>query len=232
MRRRLRQFRRIVKTCMGKDILPRIDVRVSTKRFGSEYGGWVVAHQDLNTESVVYSFGVGEDVSFDIDLIETFGLTVHAFDPTPKAIQWVKAQNLPGSFRLYEYGLATFDGQTSFHPPDNPEHVSHTILEKKAVRGRILSVPVKCLRTIMQEIGHKHVDVLKMDIEGAEYQVIDDICQSSIRPTQILVEFHHRFPMVSVEATKKAIASLRSSGYRLYSLSASGQEFSFIYQEV
>ena len=33
-----------------------------------------------------------------------------------------------------------------------------------------------------------------MDIEGAEYDVIDDILNSNIRIHQILVELHHRFP--------------------------------------
>jgi len=207
-----------------------VDTGVNTRRFGSDYGGWVLAHEKLDADSVVYSFGVGEDVSFDVDLIDTFGLTVHAFDPTPKSIKWVKAQNLPDNFRLHEYGLAAFDGQVSFHPPDNPEHVSHTILQKESTKAQAFTVPVKRLRTIMEELGHGHIDVLKMDIEGAEYQVIDGICQSGIRPVQILIEFHHRFPMVGVEATKKAIRQLRGIGYRLFSVSAtSGREFSFIH---
>jgi len=38
-----------------------------------------------------------------------------------------------------------------------------------------------------------------MDIEGAEYEVIDDLIASGIRPKQILVEFHHRFKNVGVK---------------------------------
>jgi FkbM family methyltransferase len=229
MRPYLRRVRRFVKACVGTDLITRLDTVVSAQRFGSDYGGWVLARENLDADSVVYSFGIGEDISFDIDLIRAFGLTVHAFDPTPKSIVWVKAQNPPDQFRLHEYGLAAFDGQASFHPPDNPRHVSHTMLENKSAGGQVLMAPVKRLRTVMEELGHGHIDVLKMDIEGAEYQVIDDICRSDIRPAQILVEFHHRFPMVGVGATKRAIGQLRGVGYRLFSVSESGQEFCFLH---
>ncbi|GIS18490.1 MAG: hypothetical protein CM15mP120_04060 [Pseudomonadota bacterium] len=43
----------------------------------------------------------------------------------------------------------------------------------------------------MRDLGHDHLDVLKMDIEGAEYAVLDDMLQSNILPDQLLVEFHH-----------------------------------------
>ena len=38
------------------------------------------------------------------------------------------------------------------------------------------------------------IDILKMDIEGAEYDVIDDIINSPVPIAQVLIEFHHRFP--------------------------------------
>jgi Methyltransferase FkbM domain len=49
-------------------------------------------------------------------------------------------------------------------------------------------LPVKRLATIMKELGHTRLDVLKMDIEGDEYDVLRDIADIPIR--QILVEMH------------------------------------------
>jgi len=80
----------------------------------------------------------------------------------------------------------------------------------------------------MQELGHSHIDILKMDIEGAEYDVIEDIRLSNIRPKQLLVEFHHRFPNIGISKSKQAISNLRKMGYQLFSISTSGEEFSFI----
>jgi len=213
---------------VGSDLWIKPDLDCERKRFGSEYGGWEVATDSLTPQTVVYSFGVGEDASFDTALIEHYHLTIHAFDPTPKSISWVRKQGFPRNFVLHEYGLAAFDGTVSFNPPVNPDHVSHTLLDRPSTQEKSIKVPVKRLKTIMSELGHQHIDILKMDIEGAEYDVIRDIYDSGIRPAQILVEFHHRFPGVGVGMTKQAISRIRSMGYGLFSVSSSKEEYSFI----
>lgn len=37
-----------------------------------------------------------------------------------------------------------------------------------------VEIPVKKLSTIMDELNHQKTEILKMDIEGAEYDVIED----------------------------------------------------------
>jgi len=44
--------------------------------------GWAVWPGSIRRDSVVYSFGVGDSVGWDLEMIERFGATVHAFDPT------------------------------------------------------------------------------------------------------------------------------------------------------
>jgi hypothetical protein len=39
---------------------------------------------------VVFSFGVANDIRFDTGVIDHFGCTVHAFDPTPRWVEWIK----------------------------------------------------------------------------------------------------------------------------------------------
>lgn len=69
-----------------------------------------------------------------------------------------------------------------------------------------------------------------MDIEGAEYGVIEDIIKKSILTRQILVEFHHRFDPFSMADTKKAIYSLINKGYEVFYISDNFQEFSLIFK--
>lgn len=129
---------------------------------------------------------------------------------------------------MHDYGIAAIDGNVSFSPPENPDHVSHTLLDRPSTKAKAISVPVKRLSTIMKELGHDQIDILKMDIEGAEYDVIKDIGKSGIGPLQILVEFHHRFPGVGIKRSKEAIDRLRSMGYQLFSVSTTNEEFCFI----
>jgi len=223
-----RKVKRAVKSLLGRDFFAKVDYRCPYQSFGSPYGGWTVAFEPIDARSVVYSFGVGEDASFDLALIERFGLKVYAFDPTPKSLAWVKKQAFPANFIMHACGIAHFDGNAWFTLPDNPDFVSSTILERPAKHAPV-QVPVKRLSTIMKELGHQHIDILKMDIEGAEYGVIEDLERCGIRPGQILVEFHHRFPEVGIAKSIHSISLLKRMGYGLYHVSGSGEELSFFY---
>lgn len=218
---------RWIKVVIGKDLMVIRDLKCHKVKIGSQYGGWVVNDLILHKNSIVYSFGVGTDISFDLGLIERFDLTVFGFDPTSQSIAWVKQQQLPSNFKLQEYGVSDFDGFAKFFSPENPNHISHSLLPRVS-KGKTIDVPFKKLKTIMVELGHAHIDVLKLDIEGSEYDVIEDVKANNIRPTQFLVEFHHRFPGIGVKKTKQAIQLIRSMGYRLFHVSSSGEEYSFL----
>jgi FkbM family methyltransferase len=228
MKRLVQRAKRLARAAVGKDFFPRLDLHCRARRFGSDYGGWEVAVEGIDHRSVVYSFGIGEDVTFDLALIERFGLTVHAFDPTPRSLRWVEAQQLTPGLVVHEYGLAARDGPVKFFPPANPNHVSHTVLGRATTEQDAITVPMKRLETIMGELGHDHIDLLKLDIEGAEYEVIEKLEPSATRPGQILVEFHHRFPAVGIAKTRAALAALRRMGYGLFAVSPTGEEYGFV----
>ncbi len=127
----------------------RPDVECPTLYLGSDYGGWCINPERISASSVVYSFGVGEDLSFDLALIERFGVSVHAFDPTPRSRQWVEAQSLPPQLEYHPFGIADSSGTAMFYPPANPEHVSHSLLNRPRTAARSIEVPVctRCRRS-------------------------------------------------------------------------------------
>ena len=67
-----------------------------------------------------------------------------------------------------------------------------------------------------------------MDIEGAEYEVLEGLLDSPILPTQLLVEFHHRFVKDGLNRTYELIGKLRNAGYRIFAISEIGREVSFL----
>jgi FkbM family methyltransferase len=208
--------------------LHRTEVRPRYAIHGSDYGGWPVIDGSLDSHAVVYSFGVGEDVSFDLALIERFGVTVHAFDPTPRCMEWLGRQTLPARFCFHDYGIAAQDGMVEFFPPVNPQHVSYS-LQPTIDRGSAPVIrPVHRLATIMSMLGHMELQLLKMDIEGFEYPVIDNLLQSSVLPQQLLIEFHHGMYGFRNVHTESSVARLRSAGYRIFYVSAVGREYGFV----
>jgi len=228
-RRTIRKMIIFAKKLVGKEVNLAIQVKCNREIHGEAYGGWCICPDNIDHDSIVYSFGVGEDISFDISLIEKYKCRVFAFDPTPRSIQWVKSQKLPMEFRMHEFGLADYDGTAKFYPPANPLHVSHTMLDEFGTESSSIEVPVLTLETIMKKLGHKHIDICKMDIEGGEYKAIEYmLLRSNIRPRQVLSEFHHRFSCLSIQHTLDAIKLLNQFGYKLFNISASSEEYSFI----
>lgn len=207
----------------------RVVVRCRTEFHGSPYGGWTLCPDGLDCDSVVYSFGVGEDITFDRSLIARFGVTVHAFDPTPRAVAWVRRQVVPASFVFHPYGVADYDGVAQFFAPDDPAHVSRSMVY--GARGaETAEGEVHRLETILRMLGHTRIDLLKLDIEGAEYAVLEDLIRSGVDVGQLLVEFHHRRPEIGATRTEEAIRRLREVGLRLFHISDNGQNYAFIHR--
>jgi len=67
------------------------------------------------------------------------------------------------------------------------------------------------------------------DIEGAEYEVLEGLLASPIKPGQLLAEFHHRFPAIGLEKTADMIRLLRKAGYKIFAVSDIGREVSFLH---
>lgn len=200
----------------------------------ASYGAWTFSPDALSAGGIVYSFGVGEDISWDIAIIEKYGVTVHAFDPTPRSAEFVKRQSLPREFVFHPYGVADYDGTALFYPPENSEWVSHTLLRRSCTAGKAIEVQVRRLGSIMSLLGHEKIDLLKMDIEGAEYAVIPDILNNSPvagGAEQLLVEFHHRFSGKGIKDTLRCIEALEAAGLRSFHISENGEDWGFAREE-
>jgi len=224
----MQRLRRVARAIAGKDALYYYDRNCVVAEFGAVGCAWTISPAHLCEASQVYSFGLGEDISFDLAVIERFGCTVHGFDPTPRSIQWVKSQRTPPQLKLHEYGLDKSDGVLRFHAPANPNFISHSAVHHQGTSNAVIELPVKCLDTILRELGTDKIDILKMDIEGSEYGVIPTVVENRARIGQLLIEFHHRFEGIGIRQTKHAVATLRQNGFQLFHVSPSGEELSFL----
>lgn len=220
-------IRKLLRIFIGKEVYFPLDIKIKKKLLGNFQAQWAIADEYLDENKVIYSFGVGTDISFDTCLIEKYDCNVFAFDPTPRSIEWIHRQNLPDKFKFYQYGISDKDGVITFFPPLDSDHVSFsTKAIEKNQKG--MQLPVYCLKSIMDKLGHSKIDVLKIDVEGSEYNVIKDLIKSNISIKQMLVEFHHRFGVYTKEDTRNAINNLRKIGYKIFYVSPTGEEYSFI----
>ena len=226
-RSRARIAIRRLKSLVGLDVYRRPEITADTVTLGAADGRWSVALEGLGPGSVVYALGVGTDISFERDLIAHCGVVVHAFDPTPIALDWAAKQVLPDGFILHAYGVADFDGTARFAAPRKRKFPSFSLV-RGAGAGPAVEAPVRRLVTLTTMLRLPPPDLVKMDIEGAEYSVLDDMLGSGIRPRQILVEFHHRWREVGARRTRDALALLGRHGYRIAEVAPSGLEYTLL----
>lgn len=157
-------------------------------------------------------------------------MAVHAFDPTPHSLEWLAEQALPASMIVHPLGIADIDGVLDFAPPAVDGHVSMSAVQQTAERGADhCRLEVRTLPTLLRtlQVG-RELSLLKMDVEGSEYGVIQHMLEHNIRPVQLLIEFHHRFDEIGPAETRRATNTLRDLGYALVHVSPNGEEMTFV----
>jgi FkbM family methyltransferase len=196
-------------------------------RLGTDYGGWWIPAA-TPPGTVAYCAGAGLDISFDKALLAR-GCYVTTFDPTPAAIAHIEAENIrDGHFRFVPVGWWSNDDELWFAAPairPGAQRVSHSAVIDRGGDGGF-HAKVNSVRALMKELGDDVVDLIKMDIEGAEYRVIGDLLEHGPLPTVLCVEFDQPHPL---RETLRTVRSLRGAGYVLARID--GLNYTFIRRE-
>ena len=204
-------------------------INLTKEWMGNNYGGFYIHPDGLNSNSIVFSFGVGEDISFDSALIKKYNLNVYAFDPTPKSIDFIMKQMPIKNFSFYPFGISKESDKKTFYLPKDSNHISGSLHQTDIVdHNNSLNLDFKSLNDILKDIQIKHIDILKMDIEGSEYDVIDSILSLDIVIKQILIEFHPQMFENGRKLTRNSFKNLEYKGFTCFAVSETFSEFSFI----
>lgn len=223
------KFLKKIKFYLEGKILLSPTIKINKKWIGNRYGGFYVSLENINKKSIIYSIGIGEDISFDNELIDLFDCTIYGFDPTPKSVEFVRKNKIKNNFKFSDVGISNKTERLPFYLPKNNNYVSGSLKKIKTVSNdNQIELEFKRLKDVMDELSHNHVSLLKMDIEGAEYDVIEDIIKEKLNIKQIIVEFHPQLINNGKSKTKTAIISLLNAGYELFGISDNYCEYSFI----
>ena len=209
-----------------------VDQQVNWVAYGARSGIWTICPDVLSSKSVIYSFGVGNNIAWDLEMIEHYGVELHAFDPTPRSVDWIGEQSLPEGFHFHPVGLCGFDGLSGFVVPRREHQFNYSSIGSEVGPGEKINCPVKRLANLQTELAHDVIDVLKMDIEGGEMQSLPDILTNSPLPGQLLVEFHYNYPEIPYDGFLDLVGQLRMADYQIFHISERGYEFSFIHQRL
>lgn len=197
---------------------PKIETEFKTIHVGTRYGGYDIYSNSLESP-VIISCGLGEDASFDVDMINRYNAKVIAIDPTPRSIKYYNSLKMrfgkkgagnydeSGNLVISFYDLSLVnelnflfenkaiwkvsDENLKLFYPINKEHISLSINKKKTNQNYFVAQTIS-IEDIYKKYNLEEVDILKLDVEGAELQIIESMLQKKIYPKQLLIEFDIR----------------------------------------
>jgi FkbM family methyltransferase len=215
-------------------------------RLGTKYGGWAFIDAPDLPSSTIISAGAGEDISFDLEFARRYNANIVLIDPTPRARAHVTSvmarihagepatgpllrtggQIDPwsydisglrdGQIRLVPLALWPEEGLVPFYEPVQRVDDSYSIVNLQNSR-RSISVNARPLHLILKQQKIDNLPLLKLDIEGAEIEVLRDMMARTIYPEQLLVEFDemHTPSRRSAKRIHSTIGLLKDHAYRL-----------------
>ncbi len=128
-------------------------------------GGYICVDEVIVRGGVAYSFGISDDVSWDLDVANKYGCDVYQYDHT--------IGRLPQTcdkFHFHRLGISAND----------------------EAEQKTMSLP-----SLLKANGHMNADrmILKMDVEGAEWEVLENLPQDILKRFGLLVMEMHDFHM-------------------------------------
>lgn len=178
---------------------------------GTPYGGWALPADTVQPGWVCYSVGAGGDVSFDAALLEQ-GATVRAVEPVAEYVERARSALGDGAGR---YTIL----EAALHGTDEPLRMRrHQDADSQALAstglyetGEFVTVRGRTLGSLMAEFGDERIDLLKIDVEGAEYELVPTLDLQALGVRVLLIQVHHN---QGLAAGRRLIDVIRAKGYR------------------
>jgi len=143
-------------------------------------------NHDLTGDSIVFDVGgyLGE---FTLDIYNKFKCNVYVFEPILEFYNVIKSkfEDNP-KVKVYNFGLSDKTRMESFY-------INGDATSAYTKRGKHVTVELKNINEFLDENSIDKVDLIKINIEGEEYPLLDHIIntKTSIKFDNIQVQFHN-----------------------------------------
>lgn len=183
-----------------------------------------VYRPDLTSDAVVVDAGCSYEADFSVCLITRHNVRAFGVDPTHKHGEALRAleKRYPGRFTHLPCAIAATDGTLTFHESRVNESGSLFTDHVNVVHDETTSYDVEAvtLGTLLKRMGVQSVDILKLDLEGAEYDLLDRTTAEELKPfKQLFIEFHHHaVSHFTVADTRRLVHRICGFGFHSFSV--------------
>ncbi len=173
---------------------------------------------DFHRGDVVIDLGanVGEVMEYFISK----GAVVHGYEPNPHAFQVLSARvGNKKNAHIHQCAVSNYDGSAHFwlhayHASNEVEFSQSGSLrqEKNNLGDDTIEVPVIDIKDVLS--AHDHIKLIKIDIEGGEYDIMDEILNRMDKIDIVLLETHETKSEAFVEPHRKLMAKIENSAHK------------------
>lgn len=179
---------------------------------GTAYGGWTIPVDLVTADWTCWCIGAGGDITFDLQLLDR-GALVRAFEPAPLYVEHAREQAAGRDrFTAQQVAIATEDGPLRLQISHHEGSSSVSSANLYDTEDSFIEVPGRTLASLKAELGDARVDLLKLDIEGAEYDVMKGVDLQALGVSVFSTQLHHTG---SVADARALIADVQRQGYAL-----------------
>tara|TARA_R100001143_G_C3361083_1_gene135897 strand:- start:21408 stop:22118 length:711 start_codon:yes stop_codon:yes gene_type:complete len=178
----------------------------------------------FSTSPVVVDVGCGYEADFSKYMIENHNALAFCIDPTKKHAPLLKKleEKYVGNLKYLQYAISDTDNELTFYESQNNEsgsifnnHVN--ILNDKIIKYKVKALSIPSLKSL---IDQEHIELLKLDIEGAEYSMFNNFDFKALEGvSQLFIEFHHQqIEHRSQNETFEIVRKIEGAGFNSFSI--------------
>jgi len=183
------------------------------------YGSWPLCANLLPPNPLVYSFGIGVDISFDVAMVNEFGARdVFCYDPTITKETFAEmSKGKERNLSFYQLGAGISYDVIHFYKSTNP--IIQSLVSTPGLSGYnkepYLSAAVLDVSSIAAMNKHEWVDLIKIDGEGIEFDIFLQTDLHLLPTSHILLEFHARLIDGGWEKQSQIYKRFEEAGWEL-----------------
>jgi len=197
---------------------------IKMKRLGIEFLPPNYVFFDIfNENSVIVDVGCGHEAEFVKHMLDKHKLKAFGIDPTRKHSLTLKQleELTSGKFQHLPIAVSKENTIITFYESMQNESGSILLDHTNVRKDELVTYDVESvnLNELVRRIGATTIDFIKLDLEGAEYGLLEKISEKDVSPfKQIFIEFHHHCTDHTINETNRIVQRIRNNGFAVYTL--------------
>ncbi|HNT36303.1 MAG TPA: FkbM family methyltransferase, partial [bacterium] len=166
---------------------------------------------DLREDSVVFDLG-GYEGAWASDIFSRYVCTIYVFEPVAQFVAEIRRRFARNpKIGVYDFGLSDRDQEASLSISS-----SSSSLFKSG--GKVERIRLRQASAFMKEKGISHVDLMKINIEGGEYDLLEHLLDVGFieHITNLQIQFHDFVPQSRqrMEVIQRRLSETHELTYR------------------